>query len=76
MLNNTNISNLILLTDVFASVYLSYTQRHFHVRIEKGSVQTVAIQLEAHNSLEYHYILKCYMYVYTYIYTHTPHKTG
>ncbi len=38
--------------------FLSYTQRHCHVRIEKGSVQTVAIQLEAHNSLEYHYMLK------------------
>ncbi len=37
---------------------LSYTQRHCHVRIEKGSVQTVAIKLEAHNSLEYHYMLK------------------
>ncbi len=30
---------------------------HCHVRIEKGSVQTVAIKLEAHNSLEYHYML-------------------
>ncbi len=28
------------------------------VRIEKGPVQTVAIKLEAHNSLEYHYMLK------------------
>ncbi len=37
---------------------LSYTQRHCHVRIEKGLVQTVAIKLEAHNSLEYHYIIK------------------
>ncbi len=36
----------------------SYTQRHCHVRIEKGSVQTVAIKLEAHNSREYHYMLK------------------
>ncbi len=36
--------------------FLSYTQRHGHVRIEKGSVQTVAI--EAHNSLKYHYMLK------------------
>ncbi len=27
-------------------------------RIEKGSVQTVAIILEAHNSLEYHYMVK------------------
>ncbi len=35
--------------------FLSYTQRHCHVRIEKGSVQTVAIQLD---SLEYHYMLK------------------
>ncbi len=31
-------------------VCVSYTQRHCHVRIEKGSVQTVAIQLD---SLEY-----------------------
>ncbi len=38
--------------------FLSYTQRHCHVRIEKGPVQTVAIQLEAHKSLEYHYMLK------------------
>ncbi len=30
--------------------FLSYTQRHCHVRIEKSSVQTVAIKLEAHNS--------------------------
>ncbi len=28
------------------------------LRIEKGPVQTVTIQLEAHNSLEYHYMLK------------------
>ncbi len=41
-----------------SSLILSYTQRHCHVRIEKGSVQTVAIKLEAHNSLEYHYMLK------------------
>ncbi len=40
------------------SLILSYTQRHCHVRIEKSSVQTVAIKLEAHNSLEYHYMLK------------------
>ncbi len=38
--------------------FLSYTQRHCHVRIEKGPVQTVDIKLEAHNSLEYHYMLK------------------
>ncbi len=31
--------------------YLPYTQRHCHVRIEKGPVQTVAIKLEALNSL-------------------------
>ncbi len=37
---------------------LPYTQRHCHLRIEKGPVQTVAIKLEAHNSLEYHYMLK------------------
>ncbi len=36
---------------------LSYTQRHCHIRIEKGPVQTVAIILEAHNFLEYHYML-------------------
>ncbi len=29
-----------------------------HVRIEKGPDQTVAKQLKAHNSLEYHYMLK------------------
>ncbi len=28
------------------------------VRIKKGPFQTFAIQLEAHNSLEYHYMLK------------------
>ncbi len=37
---------------------LPYTQRHCHVRIEKGPVQTFAIILEAHNSLEYPYMLK------------------
>ncbi len=37
---------------------LSYTQRHCHVRIEKTPVQTVAIKLEAHNSLKYNYMLK------------------
>ncbi len=31
---------------------------HCHVRIEKGPVQTIAIKLEAHNSLEHHYMLK------------------
>ncbi len=36
---------------------LLYTQRHCHVRIEKGPVQTVAIILKAHNFLEYHYML-------------------
>ncbi len=36
--------------------FLPYTQRHCHVRIEKHPVQTVAIKLEAHNSLEYHYM--------------------
>ncbi len=34
------------------------TQRDCRVRIEKSSVQTVDIKLEAHNSLEYHYMLK------------------
>ncbi len=37
---------------------LPYTQRHCHVRIEKGPAQTVAIILEAHNSLEYYYLFK------------------
>ncbi len=37
--------------------YTPYTQRHCHVRIEKGPFQTVAIKLEA-DSLEYHYMLK------------------
>ncbi len=37
---------------------LPYTQRHCHVRIEKAPVQTVAIKLKAHNSLEYHYMLE------------------
>ncbi len=45
------------------SIYISlwslpYTQMHCHVWIEKGPVQTVAIKLEAHNYLEYHYMLK------------------
>ncbi len=40
--------------------FLSYTQRHCHVRIEKSSVQTVTITLEAHSSLEYHYMLQHY----------------
>ncbi len=29
-----------------------------YIKIEKGPVQTVAIKLEAHNSLKYHYMLK------------------
>ncbi len=37
---------------------LPYTQRHCHVRIKKGPVQTFALKLEAHSSLEYHYMLK------------------
>ncbi len=37
---------------------LPNTLIHCQARIEKGSVQTVAIKLEAHNSLEYHYMLK------------------
>ncbi len=37
---------------------LPYTERHCQARIEKGPVQTVAIKLEAHTSLEYHYMLK------------------
>ncbi len=45
------------LNQSFSSWTLSYTQRHCHVRIEKGPVQTVAIILEEHNSLEYHYML-------------------
>ncbi len=43
---------------IFSLRPLPYTQRHCHVRIEKGPVQTVTIKLETHNSLEYHYMLK------------------
>ncbi len=46
------------LNQSFSFWTLSYTQRHCHVRIEKGHVQTVAIILEAHNFLEYHYMLQ------------------
>ncbi len=46
------------LNQSFSFWTLSYTQRHCHVRIEKGPVQTVAIILEAHNFLEYHNMLK------------------
>ncbi len=45
------------LNQSFSFWTLSYTQRHCHVRIEKSPVQTVAIILEAHNFLEYHYML-------------------
>ncbi len=45
------------LNQSFSFLTLPYTQRHCHVRIEKGPVQTVAIILEAHNFLEYHYML-------------------
>ncbi len=45
------------LNQSFSFWTLSYTQRHCHVRREKGPVQTVAIILEAHNFLEYHYVL-------------------
>ncbi len=45
------------LNQSFSFWTLSYTQRHCHVRIEKGPVQTV-IKLEAHNFLEYHNMLK------------------
>ncbi len=45
------------LNQSFSFWTLSYTQRNCHVRIEKGPVQTVAIILEAHNFLEYHYML-------------------
>ncbi len=43
---------------IISILSLPYTQMHCHVRIEKSPVQTVAIKLEAHNSLEYHDILK------------------
>ncbi len=45
------------LNQSFSFWTLSYTQRHCHIRIEKAPVQTVAIILEAHNFLEYHYML-------------------
>ncbi len=47
------------LNQSFSFWTLPYTQRHCHVRIEKGPVQTVAIILEAHNFLEYHYMPNC-----------------
>ncbi len=50
-------SSSTLTESIISSWTLSYTQRHCHVRIEKGPVQTIAIKLEAHNSLEYHYML-------------------
>ncbi len=53
------------LNQSFSFWTLSYTQRHCHVRIEKGPVQTVAIILEAHNFLEYHYLH--YIYIYAFI---------
>ncbi len=51
-------SSSTLTQSVFSFLTLPYTQIHCHVRIEKSPVQTVAIKLEAHNSLEYHYMLK------------------
>ncbi len=45
------------LNQSFSFWTLPYTQRHCHVRIEKSPVQTVTIILEAHNFLEYHYML-------------------
>ncbi len=43
---------------VFGDEFLAQgLHRHCHVRIEKSPVQTVAIILEAHNFLEYHYML-------------------
>ncbi len=43
---------------------LSYTQRHCHVRIEKGLVQTVAIKLDAHNWFMKH---TCYSHQLTFL---------
>ncbi len=45
------------LNQSFSFWTLPYTQRHCHDRIEKSPVQTVAIKLEAHNFLEYHFML-------------------
>ncbi len=50
-------SSSTLTESIISFCTLPYTQRHCHVRIEKGPVQTDAIKLEAHNSLEYHYML-------------------
>ncbi len=47
-----------LTQSIICFLSLPYTQRHCHVRIEKGAVQTVAMKLEAQNSLEYNYMLK------------------
>ncbi len=51
-------SSSILTQSIIYFLTLPYTQRHCQARIEKGPVQTIAITLEAHNSLEYRYILK------------------
>ncbi len=42
------------LTESFISfLTMPYTQRHCHVRTEKGPVQTFALKLEAHNSTQH-----------------------
>ncbi len=46
------LSSFMLTQSITSFFTLSYTQRHCHVRIEKGPVQTVAIKLDAHNSLQ------------------------
>ncbi len=52
--NEDQSSSPTLTESIIYFLTLPYTQRHCHVRIEKGPVQTVAIILEAHNFLEYH----------------------
>ncbi len=51
-------SSSTLTQSIFPFLTLPYTQRQCQACIEKCSVQTVAIKLDAHNSLEYHYMLK------------------
>ncbi len=57
-LSSDQSSSSTLTESIIYFLTLSYTQRHCHVRIEKGPVPTVAIKLEAHNSLDYNYMLK------------------
>ncbi len=58
-LQNKTLVKYTILTQLLGHSLLMNKFDYFycHVRIEKGPVQTVAIILEAHNFLEYHYML-------------------